>query len=82
MNDEFLNINVGELFFHQGSSYRKLDENRALLVKNAKTSKQEEGKAYRFYPEDEVQRISQSSTPQAEVNGFLPKPAGDSDVSP
>tara|TARA_R110002073_G_scaffold8027_18_gene44857 strand:+ start:24119 stop:24367 length:249 start_codon:yes stop_codon:yes gene_type:complete len=81
MNDEFFNIEVGETFLHQGSGYRKLDQNRAMLVCDAKTANQKKGKAYFFYPEDEVQRNTKQSMVQANMNGFGARKAGDTDVS-
>ncbi|GAA5510946.1 hypothetical protein [Novipirellula caenicola] len=58
MRDEFSSINVGETFLHHGDRYRKLDDHRALLVSDSKDSESKKGKAYHFYAEELVTKMS------------------------
>ncbi|GAA4460192.1 hypothetical protein [Novipirellula rosea] len=69
MNDDFASIDVGDTFFHMGSKYRKMDDNRAILLSDPEIAGLQKGKAYFFYQEDEAERISKRSSPQVSANG-------------
>ncbi|EMI20525.1 hypothetical protein RMSM_02557 [Rhodopirellula maiorica SM1] len=53
MQDEYLNVEVGDEFEYQGRRYCKLDDRRAWLLDGEPSSDE---KVIHFYPEDRVHR--------------------------
>ncbi len=62
MNDEYFNVELGEVFVYEGATYRKLDDRRALFLLDGGGNIQSGKVTIHFYPEDEVQRRETANT--------------------
>lgn len=62
MNDEYFNVEVGEVFRYEGVTYRKLDDRRAQVLLDGDGDIQSGEHTIHFYPEDEVQRREKANT--------------------